>query len=771
MKRIFRGILALAVFAALLTILSADLYCQADRSNAVVNAVRTKNNKVISTETILSKIKVRPGDKFNQEALNDDLKRLYATEYFTDVSVDVEDFEGGLAVTFVVEEKSVIDDILFEGNTIFRSQKLKSSMKSKPNDMLNMAVLAQDIAEIKDMYSKKGYPAVDVKYDIDVDKNLNKAKINIKIDEKQRVKVAKVEVTGNKAIPTGNIKKILATKPAWLFNPGIFKEETIQDDMDRIKSLYDDEGFLDVDTKPKTDYSEGGNTLNVTFEITEGKRYMVGDIVVNGDVLLPEKDVRSKIKMRPGKPFSTKALRMDVAEVKQFYYHQGYMNAVVDVERNLNAATGNIDIKYTIDAKKPVYVGKIDIKGNNKTKDVVIRRELRLYPGERFDGEKIRRSKERLYNLGLFEDINFDTEPTENPDVQNLIVNVKETKTGEFSFGGGYSSIDQLIGFASITQRNFDILNFPSFTGAGQNLTIKAEVGMVRNDYNVSWTEPWVFGKPYLFGTDLYRTSHLQDTTVGWPYEEVRTGGDLRLGKEFTDTFRGDLTYRLENIKIGNMIDNASQDMQDEVGSNVISSVTLELTQDTRDNIYNPVRGYILNGSIENAGGICLGDKNFLKGTATAAYYHTFFEKIVLELKVRGGLANAYGSSDEVPIYERFFAGGANTIRGYKERRVGPRDPGSDEPIGGEAIGVGNAEITFPVYEKVLKGAVFYDVGNVWRRAEDWLVGGDYKHGIGLGIRVKTPLGPVKVDYGYPLVRQEGDSRTGEFYFSMSHGF
>ena len=772
MSKCSKVISALAIFFAIFSVVLTNLYCQAvDRQNTSITAVRVKNNKFISTETILSKVRTRPGDRFNQESLNDDLKRLYDTEYFTDVSVDVEDNAGGVAVTFIVEEKSIVDDITFEGNTAFRVPKLKEAMKTKPNEMLNLAILAQDIAAIKDLYTKKGYPLVDVKYEIDLDKVNNKAKVRVTIDEKTRVKIVKVNVAGNKAIKTDVITKMLGTKPAWLFNAGVFKDEVLQDDLDRIKSLYDDIGYLDTAIKPKLDYSDDRKSLTVTFNIEEGKQYLIGDIVINGDVLLPEKDVRSKIKMKPGTPFSNRALRFDLSEIKQYYYRYGYMNVVVDVEQSLNAVTGKIDLKYNIDAKKPVYVGKIEIRGNTKTKDVVIRRELRIYPGEKFDGEKIRRSKERLYNLGIFEDVNFDTDPTDNPDVQNIVINVKETKTGEFSFGGGYSSIDQLIGFVQVTQKNFDIMNFPSFTGAAQILNIKAEIGMVRNDFDLSWTDPWIFGFPYLFGFDMYRTTHQKDSDVGWSYDETRMGLNARLGKEFTDSFRGDLVYRLENIKIGGVDDNSSQDMKDEMGTNVISSLTPQLTYDTRDNIYNPSKGYLLNATFEDAGGIFFGDKDFIKATGTVAFYHTFFEKFVLELKARGGLANAYGSSDEVPIYERFFAGGANTIRGYKERLVGPRDPGSDEPIGGEAIAIGNAEITFPVYEKIVKGAVFYDVGNVWRRAEDFLVGGGYRQGVGVGARVKTPIGPVRLDYGYPLNRQDGDSSTGEFYFSMSHGF
>lgn len=757
------------IFSAVLTQAFGQV-APADQDKTIV-AVKVENNRTVSAETILSKIKTKAGDKFSQDIINEDIKRLYATEYFTDVSVDVKDIEGGVNVTIIVEEKPVIDDIVFKGNTALRAQKLKSTMKSKPNEMLNLVLLTQDIADLKTLYVKKGYPQAEIRHEVDIDRETNKARITITIDEKTRVRVGSVKIAGNKAIKTGPILKVMGTKSAWIFSTGIFKEDTFQEDLEKIKALYDDIGYLDAAITPEMDYEEGGTVLDIIVNIDEGKCYKIGDLTIKGNLTLPEKDVRSKIAMKPGKPFSNRALRVDVVSLKQYYYQYGYMNVMVDVEKTLNNATGNIDITYNIDAREPVYVGKIEIRGNLRTKDVVVRRELRVYPGERFDGEKIKRSKERIYNLGFFENVSFDTEPTDTPDIQNLVVTVKETKTGEFSFGGGYSSVDLLIGFVEITQRNFDLLNWPTFTGGGQSLAIKAEIGMVRNNFNLSWTDPWIFGLPYSFGFDAYNMSHNKRGDIGWSYDETRTGGDLRLGKEITDNLRAGAVYRLELVRISDIIDTASQDLKDEGGSNWISSIMGDLTYDTRDNVFNPGKGWIANGTIENAGGILSGDKTYVKGTTGASYYHTFFEKFVLEVKGRMGLSKAYSSSNEVPIYERFFAGGANTIRGYKERNVGPRDPGSNVPIGGEAILLGNAEVTFPLYENVLKGAMFYDIGNVWRRSGDFINGGNFRAGAGLGVRVKTPLGPVKVDWGYPLNTNYEDDRTGEFYFSMSRGF
>ncbi|MFA5085444.1 MAG: outer membrane protein assembly factor BamA, partial [Candidatus Omnitrophota bacterium] len=663
MTKLFKTALVIILSAGLMQFSIVDISYSEDRNNEgkIIKAIAVNNNRAISTETILSKIKTKIGDEFNQIVINEDLKRLYATEYFTDVSIEAENYEDGLKVTLIVEEKTVIGDIAFKGNKAYTAQRLRQAMKSKPDEMLNMPMLAQDIAEIRALYIKKGYPGVEVKYELDVDKELNKTRITIIVNERKKIRVSKVNIIGNEHLKSANIVKVLGTKPSWLFNPGIFKEEVLEEDTDKIRALYDDIGYLDVEVTPKLDYSEDGTQLFVTFNVSEGKQYLVGAINITGNIILPEKDIRSKIRMKVGKPFSRRELRTDMLAIRELYYLHGYMDAVVDVDQNVNPATGSMDIIYNIDPKEVVYVGKVIIRGNTKTREIIIRRELRIYPGDRFDGSKIKRSKDRLYNLGLFEDISFDTEPSSTPQVHNLIVDVKETKTGEFSFGGGYSSIDQFLGFVEIGQKNFDALNFPTFTGGGQQLTVRAEIGMVRQNYNIGWVDPWIFGWPYLFGFDLYRTSHSRQIDVGWAYDETKMGGDVKIGKELTEHLRADAMYRLEYITIGAVPDYASKDFRDEEGSKVISAGSIQLTQDTRDNIYNPGRGYIISGTIEDAGGVFMGDKEYVKGTATAAFYATFFEKFVLELKGRAGWSSSYGKSNSVPIYERFFAGGANT--------------------------------------------------------------------------------------------------------------
>ena len=732
--------------------------------------IKVKGNKAISSATILSKVKVKPGDVFSQEQLNADLKRLFSLGFFTDISIDVEDYETGVAVTFVVVEKPLISQIIFVGNKAIRPEKLKKEMKSTENEMLDETKLNTDIEQIKSMYKKRGYQLAEAKYKIDVDKEKNTAKVTITIDERTRVKIKKINFAGNKNISSRKLLKTISTRPDTFFTSGYFKEETFQTDMEKLKVLYESSGFLDASITHKIQYDSTRRWMDLTIEINEGKKYIVGDISIKGNVIFPEKEVRLKFKMTTKQAFSQSGLKQDILNIQQFYYQKGYMLAQVDGSSTLNPQTGKVDITYSITEHELIYIDKIKIKGNIKTKDVVVRRELRSYPGERFDGDKLRRSKERLYNLGYFEEVNLDTQPGTAPNKQDLVVTVKETKTGEFSFGGGFSSVEQLVGFVSITQKNFDLLNFPTFTGDGQKLRVMGEFGTIRENYELGWTEPWIFDMPLLFGFDAYQRTRSRRAGLGYGYEEQRKGGDLRFGKEFNDYLTADAMYTREDVNIEDVSSDASADLRAEEGKNRLSKMLFSLTQDTRDNIFNPSTGYIISGSVEGAGGILGGSKDFTKYIANSSVYFTHFEKLVLELQGRAGIADAFGNSTKVPIYERFYAGGTNTIRGYRERRIGPKDSISGDPIGGESFMLGNAEYTFPLYEKVIKGAVFYDIGNVWAKWDDIGKGG-FKSGTGVGVRIKTPIGPVRLDFGYPLSKVTGEKKTGRVHFTLSQGF
>lgn len=738
-----------------------------------VSDIRVKGNSSVNTATILSKLKMKVGDPFEESALNKELKRLYATGYFSDVFVETQDLPEGIAVIFSVVEKPLIKRIEFQGNARLKKAQLKSKISAKEETLLDLHILSQDVVELKNFYTQEGYNRAEVDYKIEQAPETGDTIVIFQIKEGEVLKIKSIKVEGNKSLREGEIKKYMSTKPAWLFiQKGAFDEEKFQEDLERIRAVYRSKGFLDANVTSKKDFLEPGKEILLTVVIEEGRQYLVGDTFIEGSLAFPEKEIRDVLSLRAQDPFDYQKVKEDMDAVREFYYGKGYMDAEVGLKHTYNSDTGKMDLIYSVQSHEEVSVGKINIIGNTKTKDKVIRRELRLYPGDKYDGTKLKTSKERLYNMGFFEDVYFDTAASVQNGVKDLNVTVKETKTGELSFGGGYSSVDAFIGFVQISQRNFDITNFPLFTGSGQNLTVRAEAGSARTNYFLSWTDPWIFDYPLLFGFDAYREEHSKYGTSGYDYDEKRTGGSLKLGKDLTDQLSTGVVYNLEKVEISDISEDASNDLKNERGENYLSRLTWNLKYDTRDNKYSPKKGLVSGMSLENAGGLLSGDKDFIKAYLYTSYYHSLWEEIVLELKGRSGIIESYGNSDEVPIYERYFAGGASTIRGYGQRGIGPRD--SQDPnivVGGNAMVIGNAEITFPIFKKLIKGAVFYDAGSVMKNADDIFETTDYKTGTGVGVRVKTPIGPVNLDYGYPLTSNEGEKKEGQFYFSVSHGF
>jgi len=759
------------LFIICFTVLCLPFLAEAQEpsSKEIVQAIEVRGHRIISPEAILTRMKTKTGGVFSQDILDEDLKRLYATGFFLDVRIDLESFQEGLKIVVVVSEKPVIEKIHFEGGRVFKTKKLLELADIKEKEFLDRSRLRRAVVTIAREYEKKGFPNTEITYDVKMHDE-SAAEVIFQIDEGKKVKIKKLLLEGNRAFTDKRLKKLIKTKEDGWFRSGVLKEEVLQEDLERLSAFYKSEGYLDVVVEEHREFDSSGKKAFLQLTIYEGKRYLVGEILLRGTMIYPESDIRESLTMVENGGFSREGLRRDIANIQKFYFDRGYINAEINADTALDEATGRVDVRYSIVENELTYIREIHVKGNLKTRDVVIRRELRVLPGEPFDGEKLKRSRERLFNLGFFEEVTFDTVPTTVSNQNDLVVEVNERKTGEFSFGGGFSSIDRFIGFVEVGQRNFDWRNPPTFVGDGQDLVIKGSFGDTRQDYVVSWTEPWIFNKPISFGFDLYRNTRERSGTSGYSYDQRRTGGDLRLGKAFGEFNRADIKYTLEEVKISNVQPGASAALLAEVGVNTLSSMELRLKRDTRDNIFSPSKGYTVTGSVEVAGGPLGADRDFFKYQLSGTHLFTVFrEGHVFSLGGRAGLVHEYDDTAFVPIFERFFAGGANTVRGYQERDIGPRDPASGDPVGGVGLLVGQAEYVFPIVE-ILKGAIFFDVGSVTPKTSEFGQR-DFHAGTGVGVRVKTPIGPVSIDFGYPINPDRQQDDSGQLHFNISRSF
>jgi len=734
--------------------------------------VDVKGLSTIAKETTLARVQTRPGMNYSDAIISEDIRRLFALGYFTDVQVQSEPLEDGVRVIFVVKEKPVIKDIVLEGELHLAKGKVMNLLGIKKNDLYDPRKVKDGIDQLKAEYRRKGYYRAEIVTSTQDDPARNSVTLVVVIDAGARMRIKQIFIEGNLAYSDRKIRYLMKTKRKHWWSPGVYDEQVLEEDLERIRAFYRQHGYQDVAVNQTVSTDPTGRWLYVTVKITEGVQHHVGSVTITGNTLFTETELKKLLSLKPGAVYTTEASQSDLRAIKQYYGDRGYINATVAPDTHLDEATKRMDVKFDIVEHELVYVNRVDIRGNLRTKDVVIRRELRINPGEPFDGKRIRRSLERLYNLGYFEEVNVDTQPTSTPNHDDLIVEVKEAKTGSFSFGGGFSSVDRVVGLVELEQRNFDLLNWPNFVGAGQDLRLRAEVGTVRRNFDLSFTEPWILGYPLSFGIDLFNRTRLRSSSLGFGFQERRMGGGLRLGKEFTDHLRLDTTYQLFRTQISDVVEQASADLKAETGTTDISVVGSTVTWDSTDNKFDPTKGLVAFTGADLAG--LGGDRDFYRLQGGVSTFVPHFDRFVLESRVRSGIVNNYGSTNEVPIFERFFAGGSNTIRGFRERRVGPRDPLSNDPIGGEAMFMGSIEEVMTLMKdergkSILKGSVFWDVGNVWRHVDQYAQ--DIQSGTGVGFRVNTPIGPVRVDLGFPITKIEGEGRKPRLHFNISRSF
>ncbi len=732
-----------------------------------VVSVDVRGNRIVSTNTILSKIQTKQGLTLKQQTVNEDIKRLYGTGFFEDVKLEVEELPEGFKLIVVVEEKPIIKQIVIEGATSFKEDKLRKTLGVMEGQILDRKAVKKGEEEIRKLYADKGYRFVDLQAEVNVDPQTKEAVVTIKVFEGKKFKITKISFEGNQSFKTKELQKLMKTKEKKWFLFGTFKEGDFEKDLEKIAFFYQKEGYLDVKVVPAFDYNKDQNTIQILIKIDEGQHYVTGEVRFKGNTIFPESELWQQLEMLPGLTYSQYYVSQDMEKIRQFYANEGYIEARVVPDVKLNRDTGKVDVVYEIQEGDLYFVEKVQIRGNTKTRDKVIRRELRIRPGERFDGKKIEKSKERLQNLNYFEEITYDTEPTDaGANRKDLIFRVKEKRTGELSFGGGISSIDTFMGFAEISQRNFDILNWPRFTGGGQSLSIRGQIGTIHQEYDVSFVEPYLFNKPISWGTNLFLTSQDNKNTL---FGERRMGASTTLSRLFKDVLRVGGGYTLERVELRDIASNAPTSVTDFDGPDWLSRLRAFTTFDNRDNVFSPTKGRVVNFGGDLIGSILGGDQEYyiLRGGYTE--YLTFHKKHQVEFQAHLATSQSFGKTSTTPAYDRFFAGGLGTVRGFNYRRVGPQEDG--EAVGGQTMAIFNLDYSFPLpWLDAFRGVVFIDAGNV--SSDSYNIDfGKFSLSTGPGIKVKTPIGPLAFYYGIPIANRDTKDRNGRFEFSLSRSF
>lgn len=782
-----RRLLAALSLLFLTIFLTAELQAQTDSSEPIVREIEIRfvGPETVNRSIVRANIQTTVGKPRARDMVEQDVRTLIGTGFFFDVRVLEESVTDGVRVVFQVQGKARIKEITIEGNKRFKEDRLRREITLKAGDTLDERKAHDGEVKIVEIYQKDGYPDVKVSHESSVDKDTGKAVVRFKIEEGRRVFIKRIHIEGAKEIAEARLLKLIKTKRkwwgSWLSGTGVLKDDQFHDDLETLREHYRSHGYLDMDIRDTRTERVSPGYMVMHIEIFEGSQYKVGQIQLEGNKLFPAVDLQKRLRMTTDKTFTPDGLSKDVKALEDYYGARGYLDTSARPVRNPNIETRRIDLNYVIHEGELTYIQKIEIRGNIKTKDKVIRRELAVVPGGIYSTVLVDASADRLRNLNYFEKVDTMPEPTPIPNRKNLAVTVEEKRTGSVTFGAGFSSIDNLVGFIEVTQGNFDLHNWPSFTGGGQKLRLRLQVGTQRQDYVLSFTEPWFLDQRLSLGFDLFRRT---SNFLSQLYEENRTGGDLRLGKALNEFVRASVEYGLQKIDL-TVSPTASKELQSQTGSSVRSSLAMSLVYDARDNVFLTTRGNRTELSAEVVGGPQGGDISVYKLGAKTTFYFPFFNGHVLELLGAAGVVDAFGSTrgsgptvteangavikvDDVPIFDRYFLGGANTMRGFAYRKISPKDV-QGEPVGGNTYVNATIEYTIPVVERV-RFAVFFDCGNVWRDSYQYNFG-ELKSDVGVGVRMNLPVGPLRLDYGYPIQTDTLSGRDGKFQFSVGYQF
>lgn len=736
------------MFVALVTLLfSFNLNNINAQELPIVTDIEIKGLRRIEEAAVKNKITLKLGEVISQEKISEDIKSIYKMGYFDDVKVDIEPFEGGVKVIYTVKEKPTIVKVSFEGNRKYDEDKLKEVVTISAGSIADITLINDNALRLKAFYESEGYYFAKV-VPIIKKKTEQEVELTYIIEENEKVKIREIKFEGNKAISSGKIKKAMGTSErkfySFITGSGFYKKLEMLQDIEKIKDLYHDNGYIKVSVgEPKLEFSPDKKWMTITIPISEGPRFKIASVKILGARdKKEEEELKTLIKLKSGEFFSKNKMRKDIEAIIAYYSDRGYALASVGPDVLPNEEKLIVDVVYNIKPGDKFYIGRINIAGNVKTIDKVIRREIRVDEGDEYSASKIKKSKQRLEDLQYFETVDINQKPDFDKKTVDLDVNVKEKPTGFFSIGGGYSSIDNLIGMVDVTQTNL--------FGRGYSLTLRGELGGKSSYYTIAFRDPWFLDKPLLFGLNLYRQKREYAN-----YTKDGTGISITFGKRYGEDWSASVTYELEKSKVIDVSGDADTVIKDMQGELLTSAVIFQIVNDTRDSYIDPSTGRRHSLTITLAG--LGGDTGYWKSMLDLGWYIPIFEDSTLHLRGRIGWSDTLFGK-KYPLYERFYIGGLDTIRGLGYGEAGPKDSKND-PIGAKRALIANIEYLFPIVSEMkFKGLIFFDIGKGYNKGEKF--GSDIKYSTGFGFRWFSPVGPIKIDYGINLNRKEGESKS-----------
>ena len=723
-----------------------------------VGRIEVSGNFFVSEKQILQVFGLRPGDEYRDDRTSEGVKRLFQTKQFADLRASYRIEDGKAVVSLVVEEYPRVKEVRIQGSDKLKREDIEAKVSVKEGYFARPSLFTQDVAAILALYAEKGYTQAQV----DVRKTPvgkeHTIVVSYVITEGRKIKIRHIDFLGNGALESAQLRKSMDSKENKWWRGGDFKPATVDEDLKKIKELYGTRGYLDAEVRVEREEKvKGGKALDLYIRVKEGRQYTLGTLTWSGNKVVTDDEIKKYVIIKEGDPFALDQIEMLQNFINSRYAEQGYIWSRVIPERKMRGR--RIDLSLAIVENNPASINEIKISGNTKTFESVIRREMTVYPGDKFKLTKVQRSLRDIISLGYFNGVpKVNTEPVNEQGDINLLIGVEEKTTGNFKMGAGYSQLNSLSGFFGVQENNF--------LGRGKTVSLDWEFGRTQKNINAQYTEPYLLGTDNSLSLTVY--NWIQDRVSQQYYTDRREGFTVQLGRPFPwlDYTKSWVSYRLENVALSDFSPDypATGELRGINWPLLKSSILFSCTRNSTDNPTHPTSGSVASLSAEFAGGVLQGNVKYMRYMANLSWFRNVFWKLTFHSNTVAGVIDGYSSPSQVQDFDKFRLGGNRTyaLRGYDFYEVVPE--GNDPYIGGRFMTTYTQEILFPFTDAVY-GLMFFDAGNTWNAFGDADLF-NLRRSVGLGVRIEMPaIGNLGFDYGYGFDRVNGPSWQPHFTF------